>query len=39
MVAKIMKVFLPMLPVILKRMVKFLRNHKKSEDKKTDNHE
>ena len=39
MVAKIMKMFLPMLPVILKRMVKFLRNHKKSEDKKTDNHE
>ena len=39
MVAKIMKVFLPMLPVILKRMVKYLRNHKKSEDKKTDNHE
>ena len=34
MVAKIMKVFLPMLPVILKKMVKFLRNHKKSEDKK-----
>ena len=34
MVVKIMKVFLPMLPVILKRMVKYLRNHKKSEDKK-----
>ena len=39
MVAKIMKMFLPMLPVILKRVVKFLRNHKKSEDKKNDNHE
>ena len=34
MVVKIMKMFLPMLPVILKKMVKFLRNHKKSEDKK-----
>lgn len=34
MVAKIMKMFLPMLPVILKKMVKYLRNHKKSEDKK-----
>ena len=39
MVVKIMKMFLPMLPVILKKMVKYLRNHKKSEEKKTDNHE
>ena len=34
MVVKIMKMFLPMLPVILKKMVKYLRNYKKSEDKK-----
>ena len=39
MVVKIMKMFLPMLPVILKKMVKYLRNYKKSEEKKTDNHE